>query len=105
MKIPNSVRIGTYDYEVQIKEGPIISSDGSRVCYGTISYDAGLIEIDSELQDEQHQKVTFLHEVVHGIVKDKNIDFENQNEEEIVELFAMSLYTLIRDNKEMFTDN
>lgn len=98
MNIPNNVRIGSSDYEIHRTINPIIM-DG-KACFGTIDYDFGIINLNESIQGQQQLEKTFLHEVLHGMFREQNIEIEN--EEEIVEKLAISLYQLIRDNQELF---
>lgn len=98
MNIPDNIRIGSTDYEIQRTINPIIM-DG-KACYGTIDYDFGIIKLNESIQGQQQLEKTFLHEVLHGMLREQNIIVED--EEEIVEKLAISLYQLIRDNQELF---
>lgn len=98
MKILNNIRIGSTDYEINFSDEPIIL-DG-KVCYGMIDFDFGTIKLNKSIQGKQKLEKTFLHEVFHGMFKEQNIEIED--EEEIVEKLAISLYQLIRDNQELF---
>lgn len=103
MNIPEKVRIGSMDYKVELTERTL--GLNGKVCYGTIDYEQHAIEINSEIQDVQGQEQTFLHELVHGIIKERNLDLQNSDEETVVEEIATGLHQVIRDNPEMFNLN
>lgn len=99
MNIPEKIRIGSMDYKVVITEKTILNN--AQQCYGHINFDDHVIEIDKTLRDTQGHEQTFLHELVHGIVKEFKIDFSD-NEENVVDKLADGLHQIIRDNPEMF---
>lgn len=98
MNIPNNIRVGSSDYKIELTTNDIIFNN--RVCYGTIDYDFGIIKLNKEIQNKQNLEKTFLHEVLHGMFREQNIEIEN--EEDIVEKLSISLHQLIRDNHELF---
>ncbi len=100
MKIPNKIRIGGMDYEVS-KSNKVLVLEGKE-CFGIIYYNKHLIEINDNIGDIQQQEQTFLHEVVHGIIHERNLDLKNSDEESIVDELATALHQIIRDNPEIF---
>lgn len=101
MEIPNKVRIGSTDYEVKLTKDNLVC-DGKE-CAGTIDYNFHIINIQEGIQDKQAQEITFLHELLHGIVRDRNVKVEN--EELVVEEIAIGLHQVIRDNPRIFIEN
>jgi hypothetical protein len=100
--IPERVRIGSVDYKVNLVDTPVFSSDGAR-CYGRIMWSEHFIEIDKSIQDYQGQEITFLHELIHGMIHEHNIDVgDDEAEEKLTERLAMALHQIIRDNKDVF---
>ena len=101
MKIPEKIRIGSMDYKVLLTDKMIVR-DGVQ-CYGCIDSEEHVIEIDRTARDIQGQEQTFLHEVVHGIMLDRNINLTDYPDEEtIVNEIAKGLHQVIRDNPEIF---
>ncbi len=100
MEIPNKVRIGSADYEVKLTKENLVC-DG-RECVGTIDYGFHIINIQEGIQDKQAPEITFLHELLHGIVRERNLEIEN--EELVVEEISRGLHQVIRDNTEMFIE-
>lgn len=96
MNIPRKVRISGADYEVVVKPGPVLV-DG-RQCCGSIEYEELRINIDSSFGAKARHCQTFLHEVLHGIARDRQLDFGDADEEVIVEAFARGLYQVLEDN-------
>ncbi|HSH35762.1 hypothetical protein [Schnuerera sp.] len=100
MNIPDKIRISGVEYKTIVSSEPIFL-DNIRV-YGQIDYDKKEITIDETLQDKQGQLQTFLHEIIHGIVHDRELDFKNDSEETIVDQLAKGFYQIIKDNPELF---
>ena len=101
MNIPQKIRIGSVDYEVQLTSDNLVCQ--GKECYGFNDYDHHTIKINERLQDEQGQEQTFLHEMLHGIIRERNLTVEN--EELVVEEIALGLHQIIRDNIEIFKEN
>lgn len=99
MNMPEKVRIGSMDYDV-IKTDNVILLDGVQ-CYGMIDYISHRIEIDETAQDEQGMEVTFLHELIHGILISRGMDKESADEKLVNEL-ARGFHQVIRDNHNIF---
>lgn len=100
MNIPNKLKISGVVYEVTISNEPIFLEN--MRAYGEIDYNKKTIRIDETLQDKQGQLQTFLHEIIHGIVHDRELDFKNDSEETIVDQLAKGFYQIIKDNPELF---
>ncbi|AQR95556.1 hypothetical protein [Clostridium saccharoperbutylacetonicum] len=100
MEIPNKVRIGSIDYDVILEDKTIVLD--AVQCKGKINYEYHKINIDSSIQDKQGQEQTFLHELMHGIARERKLDLENSDEETIIEGFAIGFHQVIRDNPEIF---
>lgn len=101
MMIPALVRISGVDYEVHLTESPVIVE--GRQCFGSIEYEQNRINIDVSIGSVERHMQTLIHEILHGIGRDRDIDFGNADEEEIVEAFARGLYQVIADNPSMFS--
>lgn len=99
MKIPSKVRVGSIDYTINSKDERQILN--TRQCYGVIDYEYHTIELDSGIQDGQGLERTFLHELVHAIVKEHKIDLEDDFEE-VTDKLAYGLHQVIRDNPSIF---
>lgn len=100
MEIPDKVRIGSVDYDVIIEDKTIVLD--SSQCKGKIDYEFHKINIDSSIQDKQEQEKTFLHELVHGIARERSLDLEKADEETIIDEISIGLHQVIRDNPEIF---
>lgn len=96
MNIPEKIRIGSSDYSIVTSDETLIVN--RQECKGMIDYEFHKIKINNSVQDKQGQEQTFLHELVHGIIRERNLDLENADEETIVEEIAMGLHQVIRDN-------
>lgn len=97
MNIPSKIRIGSVDYTVE-KTDEYLKLDGEQ-CLGIIDYEIQTIKIAKNIQHNQRQEQTFLHEVIHAITKEFKIDF-SEEEEVIVDKLALGLHQVIRDNFE-----
>lgn len=100
MEIPSKVRIGSVDYEVTVKDKTIVLD--AVQCKGKIDYEYHKIDIDSSIQDKQGQEQTFLHELIHGIVRERKLNLKNADDETIVDELATGLHQVIRDNPGIF---
>lgn len=98
MNIPKSIRIGSCDYKVDFTDKDLVAN--YKEVYARINYDNHLIEINNKSGDKQHKELSFLHEMLHGIIRDRNLEIED--EELIVEELARGLHQIIRDNQEIF---
>lgn len=100
MEIPSKIRIGSVDYDVKLTDEVLVLN--SQQCKGTIDFEFNEIKISNSVQDIQNQEQTLLHELIHGMVHDRKIDFKNMDEESIVDGLALELHQVIRDNPNMF---
>ena len=91
LEVPDKVVIGDRNYLVIPCDEPII--DKGEVCNGLIKYIDCEIDIDNHM-NKQMQKHAFWHEVLHGIVHDRVIDFNNDDEETIIDQLATGLLAL-----------
>jgi len=100
LNIPDKIIISGMEYKVKLEEKPLFC-DNQRA-YAHIDYNNKEISIDRGLQDTQGQQQSLLHEILHGIVYDRELDFKNDGEETIVDQISKGLYQLIKDNPDMF---
>ena len=98
MKIPGIVRVGACDYEVALVE-TTLTINGSE-CYGIVDYNNHEIKINSVMGDQQQREHTFLHELLHAVVRERSPTFDD--EELVVDELAKGLHQIIRDNPEIF---
>lgn len=103
MEIPSKVRIGSVNYKILIDDKTIVLN--TQQCKGKIDFEFHKINIDSSIQDKQGQEQTFLHELIHGIVRERNLDLEKDDDETIVDGLAIGLHQVIRDNPSIFIEN
>lgn len=94
MKIPEKVRIGGVEYNIEYAENVRIGND---LCYGAIDYDDSTITL-STTDGVGHQRrcVTLWHEILHGIRNHAGLAIED--EETVVEMFAKGIYQVLQDN-------
>ncbi len=100
MNIPSKVRIGSMNYNVLLTDKTILK--GNQQCYGRIDLEQHKIEIDKTLQDIQGQEKTFLHELIHGIIHERNLDLQNTDEESLTDELATGLHQIVLDNPDIF---
>ncbi|WP_195430935.1 hypothetical protein [Clostridium sp. D46t1_190503_E9] len=103
MNIPKKIRIGSSDYLVIISNETLVVD--RYECKGMIDYEFHKIKINDLVQDGQGQEQTFLHELVHGIIKERSLDLNNSDEETVVDEIALGLHQVIRDNPEIFKND
>lgn len=100
MKIPNTVRIGGVEYNVERTE---IVRIGNDICFGAIDYSESVIQLsENDGGGHQHQCVTLWHEILHGILN--HACLKPENEEEIVEVLSKGIYQVLQDNGRRFFD-
>lgn len=99
MQIPDSIRIGSIDYEVV--KSPQALLYGGQQCYGLCDFENSQIMLDVGVTSKQRLEQTFLHEVVHALLHSRSLKEETCNEE-LVDEIAWALHQLIKDNAEMF---
>lgn len=97
MDIKSNIKIGSMVYRIEITNEPILMN--CQECKGIIEYDDLVIRISDKIAS-QRQEETFIHEVLHGIIRERNLNLED--EEIIVEELSKGLYQVIRDNKGIF---
>lgn len=93
-----NVRIGIYTYEVIETDKPILIEN--RLCSAQIDYEKLEILIDSA-SPEQKKKQSLWHEIVHGIVREWDIDLDNDTEEQKVERLSIGILQVLKDNPEV----
>lgn len=99
MNIPKKIRIGSMDYDV-IQGEETLLSDGQQLL-GEIDHVYHTIKLDTAIQDRQGIEISFLHELVHGILNSREMHDSSQNEKLVDEL-AKGLHQVIRDNPSIF---
>ncbi len=91
----DKVKIGCTTYIV-IYTDEEITLNGEQ-CDGVIEYDNGIIKISNTIGPQLMNQVWW-HEVVHGIMNDRDISTED-DEESLVDKLAKGLYALMQDNR------
>lgn len=97
MEIPETLRIGPYNYAVQFSEKVI--GDHNEALYGHIIFESQLVKIQSGLSPERTAAI-LLHEAIHGIDEYMGIGL---NEEQTKRL-ATGLLAFLRDNHLLRTE-
>ncbi|CEQ10678.1 phage protein [[Clostridium] sordellii] len=97
MNIKNDIKIGSMSYNVKITNEPIILDH--QECKGIIEYDDLVIKISNKIA-KQRQEETFIHEILHGIIRERNLEIED--EEILVDEISKGLYQFINDNIDIF---
>lgn len=90
MNIPNQVKIGAHD--IQVEE---VTFQNEDVLVGHASYETGKIRINKELFQTM-KEATFLHEAMH--IMNTTIDHT------LLDSLAEQLYQFLKDNKLNFND-
>lgn len=89
----NKVNILGLEYNIDYIE----KSSGGNTNAGHIDFDRLTITIYKDVQSDEHAKITLLHEIIHGITYQLEIEF-GENDEKYTRLLARSLYQIINDN-------
>lgn len=90
----DKVKIGCTTYDVIDTDEDIVFNGDQ--CNGIIEYDNGIIKISNTVGPQLMNQVWW-HEVVHGIMNDRDISTED-DEEAVVDKLAKGLYALMQDN-------
>lgn len=100
MKIPNEIRINGVEFSVGYAPNLRMND---KLCFGYIDFDNSKIML-SETDGTEHQQrcITFLHEVIHGIIKNSAV--EVFDEEPVVEILSRGIYQVLQDNGERLFD-
>lgn len=94
MARPKVIKIGPIHYKITFVKEPDRDSKGNHL-YGCIKYSDREIRI----HDDHHAKLTLLHEIMHGIWTDRDIDGK---EEKTVNQMSLGLMAVFQDNKGLF---
>lgn len=96
----DKVKIDQVTYAVSETAGPILVD--SRVCRGAITYGTNKIELLAT-EGESQKQVTLMHEIVHGIVYERNLEkyIKGDENEDFTDEMARAIMQLIRDNPEL----
>ncbi|MBK5244300.1 MAG: hypothetical protein JJE18_04615 [Eubacteriaceae bacterium] len=97
MNIPKKIKIGWKEYKIEFKKTKRKLIEVANLRYGEIDYDKRIITLNDE-SDKENQKATLIHEMIHGISDMYKLNFE----ENTVEMLGDAVYTLIKDNPELF---
>ncbi|WMM24064.1 hypothetical protein RBU61_14185 [Tissierella sp. MB52-C2] len=97
MNLPDKIVISGMEYKVIITDEPLFC-DNIRA-YGHINFDKKQILIDKTLRDSQGHIQTLIHEIIHGIVYDREINLKHDDEETIVDQLAKGLYQTLKDSR------
>ena len=103
MNIPESIRVGSMIYSVTQSGKTLVL--GNKVCDGLIDYQMHTIDINNTIQDSQGAEQTFLHELIHAIVRERNISLNGEDQELEVEEIATGLHQVIKDNPNIFKED
>jgi hypothetical protein len=102
MKIPDFLRINGVEFQVVENEN---LNNGINVLLGDICLNNAIITLNPERQGHQKKCITMLHEVNHAILANTGIKLEPDEEEAIIEAFAIGWYQLLEDNIERLYAN
>ena len=91
----DKVKIGNYDYKKNFTDKTLVFE--CQECKGIIDYNFHEILINNKVQDKQGMVQTLLHEVLHGLVNERKIDF-NSDEENVIDELSIAFLQIIIDN-------
>lgn len=93
MTIPETVKVGSVNYEVAIV--PYVEIDGDRNYQGVCDFKNTQINILSDISNERKEQ-TFIHELTHAVFYEAG--FEEQDEDMINRLGKV-LHQVLKDNR------
>ena len=94
----DKIRIGWKDYAIVNQEKQSILTVDGGTCYGEIRHEPPTIYLNAE-NDEQQNKATLIHEIIHGISDHYSIDFS----EDIVTRLANAIVITLQQNDLVIT--
>jgi hypothetical protein len=93
LKIPDKVKIGGIIYNVKLISGKVNNELHERNYIGRIDHERCIITVDSDI-DNQRMVNSLLHELVHGIEYQYQIEISEKD----IDRFANGLYQVLKDN-------
>ena len=90
----NGSQINILGLTYRVEEVPVVNKQIPR--QGEINFMEQVIRIDSSMSDER-KHVVLLHEIIHGICEQLNLDDIGDNEH-LVQSLALSLHQVLHDN-------
>ena len=94
MQILDSIRIGGVDYS--LNRHPVLNN-GEVMLYGQVDYLQCRIDINTGY-NRQLQYITLLHEILHVLLHNADINL-GEEEEEIIDTCARGMYQVLVDNQ------
>ncbi|AZO96141.1 hypothetical protein [Halocella sp. SP3-1] len=91
MKSGDIIKIGPYDVKLSFADN--LRDENDKELYGIIHHTQDEIEINTKSSVEK-QKVSILHEVMHGI----DVTYQIGLSEEQTEVLATGIYQVLKDN-------
>lgn len=92
-----NVKIGYRNYGLKFEDA--IYTDEPKELYGEIKYDDEVIRISKKFSLKQ-QAATILHEVLHGIDEDREIDLTEKQVSQI----SIGLFDVMAKNSQLFKE-
>lgn len=99
MKIPKTVKVAGYLYQVERCDSPFPVD--TEICDGVHTFSEQKIKV-AQVGTEIYQNTVFLHELVHAIIGSYCADIKDQLNEAFTEQFSKGLYQVIVDNPNIF---
>lgn len=101
MARPDTVKIGAHNYRIECRD-MVYDRDEDQRYLGRITYQDGEILIDADAKRSPSQIAeTFLHEVVHGISNDRDLELDERQVDQV----AAGLLAVMVDNPDIFGVN
>lgn len=100
MPHPRKLKLGLHTYRVSYRQGPLEDSTGDSVLCGTINYQPPRT-ITVSATHSMDPAETLLHEILHGVITDRDLDacVRDELSEHLVHSLSIGLMAALRDNK------
>ena len=95
--VPTSIKIGYRDYKLEEWKQTVATANEAQ---GQFFQKEGIIGYVADVKGVSHAN-TILHEILHAIIYQWNIDLEEKEEEKLVNGIANGLTTVFVDNSEL----
>lgn len=90
----DKIRIVGFDYDIKKVDMPLVDNQG---CFGIVDNIATVIELKKD-NPPQKQAETLLHEILHAILFQFDVELEDDKEEKVVKALAKGLHQVVKDN-------
>ena len=97
VRLPKKIRVKDVAYKTQMRTS---HWSAHHKALGMCHFDKKLIEL-ADIQNDDELVDTYLHELLHSIIKEYELDVDGRSEEKLVTELANSLTDIFKNNKNL----